>query len=108
MLITSLHLHHAHDLLCSLLQHPHVMQATEIAQKLDEQSDVCHLVQQIRVGQLFRGHVAYGLLKLTCALAARAQDGVVDHPAVHALEVLHLVCDHAAVQQIYEALLDLV
>ena len=84
------------------------MVAGEVPDKLHEQLDVDDVVQEVLVLQLLGWEVADGLLVAAGAVAVLRDDGVLDHFALLADEVLHLVLDEASVHEVYESSLDVV
>ena len=73
------------------------MEASEVPHKLHEQLDVCHLVKEVLVSQFVWLLVADRLQVGAGAVAVLADDGVLYHLALFALQVLHLVGDQSAI-----------
>lgn len=96
------------NLLSSVSQDRHRVVAGEVPHQLHEQLDVDHVVQQVLVLQLLRWEIADCLLEAASAVAVLRHDGVLDHLALLADKVLHLILDEAPVHEIYEAALDVV
>jgi len=70
---------------------------SEVPDELHEELDVCHLVQEVLVSQFVWLLVADCLQIGTGAVAVLADDGVLHHVALFALQVLHLVGDQSAI-----------
>lgn len=79
------------DLFGGVSQDGEAVVVCEVSHQLHEELDVSHLVQQVLVPQLLRLLVADGLHVGSSAFAVFAHDGVLDHGALLALQILHLI-----------------
>ena len=78
----------------------------EIPDQLHEETHVSHVVEKVRVAELLRPLIAQGLLVLARALAVALDDGVLDHLALDAFEILELVAHFSPVAQVDQASLN--
>lgn len=92
-----------HEVLSSVFKNTHVVRSGEVADKLNEKTDVGSTVEQILILKLFRLLIAKCLLKVTGASAVLADNIVVDHFAAATPYVLHLVSHYTSVDELNEA-----
>ena len=83
------------------------MQLGEVTKETSEQFDVRLVIQKVLVSELLGRHVSHCLLEHARAVTALVHQFVVDHVASVALEILHLVGDDSAIEQVNQPLLNL-
>jgi hypothetical protein len=76
----------------------------EVSEQGHEHFDVSHLVQEVLISQLFRRNITHRLNVSASALAVSANNRVLHHLALLALEILHLVGDQSSVGHVKESL----
>jgi len=76
---------------------------SKVSHQLQEESDVSHVIQEIRVLELLRHLVANCLHIHSCTVAILADQTVLDHLALDAFEILKLVADDPSMKQLNQS-----
>jgi len=101
-------LHELEVALRCLEQRSHLAALSEVPQKLRKEPNVGLRIQQVLIAQFLRKLVAHSLLEGRRARATLVHQLVIDHVACRALQILHLVGDHTAVEYLDESFLDFI
>lgn len=70
---------------------------------MHEETHIRHVIQEVRVAKLLGSLITQGLLVLTRAFTVARDNRVLNHFALHALEVLKLVAHLASVAEVDQA-----
>lgn len=84
------------------------MVGCKVTKQLHEQLDVDQVVQQVLVLQLVRLNVSNSLLKSTGAITIPRNNGILNHLALQAYEVLYLVLDKSSIDKVDKSSFDVV
>lgn len=69
----------------------------KVSHQLNEQFDVSHVVQQVRVLKFLWLFKSNGLLELTSTFTISAYQGVVDHLALDTFQILDLIANYSSI-----------
>ena len=76
------------------------MKLCEVSQKSREQLNVSLWIEHVLISQLLRTCLSNCLPKRACAITSFSHQLVANHATGHALQILHLVSDQSAIEQL--------
>jgi len=78
----------------------HRVEDRKVTHKLQEEANICHVIEQVLVSQLFWSLISQSLGVEACAFAILANKRILYHLAFDTFEVLKLITDGSSIHQV--------